>query len=229
MHVHLPKPLHGWRALLGEVGIIVIGVLIALAGEQLVETLHWRSEAREFRKAVDHEAGLNIGSFEFSQLQQKCIRRRLDELETLVARSRNGQPVQLAGPIGMPLEISELSSVWDNKDPQVVEHLPLDIRLEYAELYDEFRNTEGIKAAQSAVWKQFSRFEEPGPLTLADRRDLHALIADARGLDFAMESNWPVSRKLGAGLGIKAALPPEGVSLRRMIPQFEICKPVVNV
>ena len=37
MHFHLPKPLHGWRAFTGEVGIIVIGVLIALGAEQIVE------------------------------------------------------------------------------------------------------------------------------------------------------------------------------------------------
>ena len=37
MHFHLPKPLHGWRAFAGEVGIIVIGVLIALGAQQLVE------------------------------------------------------------------------------------------------------------------------------------------------------------------------------------------------
>src|SRR5438477_531820 len=79
MHVHLPKPLHGWRAFAGEVGIIVVGVLIALAAEQLVETLRWQSAARDFRAAVDHEAALNIGAFEFNQLQQKCTRRRLDE------------------------------------------------------------------------------------------------------------------------------------------------------
>jgi len=36
MHVHLPKPLHGWRAFAGEVGIIVVGVLIALSAEQFV-------------------------------------------------------------------------------------------------------------------------------------------------------------------------------------------------
>jgi len=30
MHFRLPKPLHGWREFAGEVGIIVIGVLIAL-------------------------------------------------------------------------------------------------------------------------------------------------------------------------------------------------------
>ena len=30
MHVHLPKPIRGWRAFVGEVGIIAHGVLIAL-------------------------------------------------------------------------------------------------------------------------------------------------------------------------------------------------------
>ena len=37
MHVHLPKPLRGWREFIGEVGIIVIGVLIALAADQIAE------------------------------------------------------------------------------------------------------------------------------------------------------------------------------------------------
>ena len=52
MHFHLPKPLHGWREFVGEVGIIVIGVLIALGAEQVVETLHWRDEVGTFRTAV---------------------------------------------------------------------------------------------------------------------------------------------------------------------------------
>ena len=45
MHVHLPKPLHGWRAFVGEVGIIVIGVLIALAAEQVAEDWRWHRKA----------------------------------------------------------------------------------------------------------------------------------------------------------------------------------------
>ena len=54
MHFHLPKPLHGWRAFVGEVGIIVLGVLIALAAEQVVESVHDRYLARE---ALDHIRG----------------------------------------------------------------------------------------------------------------------------------------------------------------------------
>ena len=40
MHFHLPKPLHGWREFAGEVGIIVIGVLIALGADQLLNDWH---------------------------------------------------------------------------------------------------------------------------------------------------------------------------------------------
>src|SRR5215469_1031167 len=46
MHVHLPKPLHGWRAFAGEVGIIVLGVLIALAADAFIENLNWRHKVR---------------------------------------------------------------------------------------------------------------------------------------------------------------------------------------
>jgi hypothetical protein len=39
MHVHLPKPVHGWRLFAGEIGIIVLGVLIALGARQIVQSL----------------------------------------------------------------------------------------------------------------------------------------------------------------------------------------------
>ena len=37
MRFLLPKPIHGWRMFAGEVGIIVIGVLIALGAQQVME------------------------------------------------------------------------------------------------------------------------------------------------------------------------------------------------
>jgi hypothetical protein len=55
MHLHLPKPLHGWREFAGEVGIIVIGVLIALGAEQVVEEIHFRNAVASERMAL-HEA-----------------------------------------------------------------------------------------------------------------------------------------------------------------------------
>ena len=57
MHVHLPKPLHGWREFAGEVGIIVLGVLIALAAEATVENWQWRHKVDVVRKSLMGELG----------------------------------------------------------------------------------------------------------------------------------------------------------------------------
>lgn len=67
MHFHLPKPIHGWRGFAGEVGIIVVGVLIALGAEQIVETIHWREQTRATREALYSDAVDNLGAAKFRQ------------------------------------------------------------------------------------------------------------------------------------------------------------------
>ncbi|HWC55911.1 MAG TPA: hypothetical protein VG434_02960, partial [Sphingomicrobium sp.] len=58
MHFHLPKPLHGWREFAGEVGIIVVGVLIALGAEQVVEEWRWHRQVGEANLAFRTELGI---------------------------------------------------------------------------------------------------------------------------------------------------------------------------
>jgi hypothetical protein len=228
MHFHLPKPLHGWREFLGEVGIIVIGVLLALTAEQVVEAWHWRNEAREFRHAVDREAALNLGYYAFDQLQAKCAAQKLDQLVQVLQRSRDGQPVKLTAGVGAPLDPDQSFSVWDSKDPQAFARLPLDVRLKYAQLYELFRTTEGIAQTQNETWKKMAVVEEPGPLTLDDRRQLHALIDDAGGLRFALSGNWPDVVRKAASLGIKPETEPWEKELARQIPKTMLCQPILK-
>lgn len=61
MHFHLPKPLHGWREFIGEVGIIVLGVLIALGAQQLAEAAQWRDRIRRAERAMRIELGEDNG------------------------------------------------------------------------------------------------------------------------------------------------------------------------
>lgn len=227
MHIHLPKPIHGWREFWGEVGIIVIGVLIALGAEQAVEALHWRHELHDFREALDQELALNLGTFELNQLQKPCIDRRLDELATVLDQARAGKPVRLAGRIASPVLWSQYRSVWENKNPQVVAHMPMAVRLQYGELYDEFRNTEVLKARQADTWAKMLPFEESGPLDLAERRQLHALIATARSVNDIMASNWPVSLRLAKALGIRPAYPSDVHDISAEVAAFEVCKPIL--
>ena len=57
----LPKPLHGWRAFMGEVGIIVLGVLIALAFGQIVDAWQWRDKVSHAEAAMRIELAEDDG------------------------------------------------------------------------------------------------------------------------------------------------------------------------
>ena len=56
MHIHKPKALHGWREFLGEIGVIVCGVLIAIVLDQSVEALRHRAEAKEMAGKLREES-----------------------------------------------------------------------------------------------------------------------------------------------------------------------------
>src|SRR5512142_2184012 len=68
MHIHLPKPLHGWREFAGEVGIIVIGVLIALGAEQMVESWQWREKVGRAEAAMRLELAQDDGPQAYGRL-----------------------------------------------------------------------------------------------------------------------------------------------------------------
>jgi hypothetical protein len=75
MHFHLPKPLHGWRSFMGEVGIIVLGVWIALTAEQMVESLRWQQRVSSTEEPLRRDLALasDIAS------ERVAVRRCLDD------------------------------------------------------------------------------------------------------------------------------------------------------
>jgi len=61
MEIHKPKPVHSLREFFGEIGIIVIGVLIALGAEQLVDAAHWREKVDRAEAAMRLELAEDDG------------------------------------------------------------------------------------------------------------------------------------------------------------------------
>ena len=78
------RPANGWRAFAGEVGVIVLGVLIALGAQQAAEAFNQRREAAETRAALTNEIRESLGTLELRRAAQPCIDRRLKELRGLV-------------------------------------------------------------------------------------------------------------------------------------------------
>jgi hypothetical protein len=72
MDIHRPKPWHGLRELLKEIGTIVVGVLIAIGAEQTVEALHHQAQAREMAEKLRAESGENrpVVAYDVESLQE---------------------------------------------------------------------------------------------------------------------------------------------------------------
>lgn len=135
MHIHLPKPLHGWREFVGEVGIIVIGVLIALVAEQVVEDWNWQQKVSAERNSLMVELGNDRARWEFDMQQSRC---GVQQLDGLIAWARNGaagkEPPH--GAISSNFFLMHSASWTLASGNQTLEHFPLDEQLAFANLYD---------------------------------------------------------------------------------------------
>ena len=209
MHFHLPKPMHGWRQFAGEVGIIVIGVLIALGAEQLVETAHWNHQVETFRKVVHREVANDLGTYEFRIKQNGCVKRRLDDLESWLASFRAGQPRKLGGPIGAPASLSLEKSVWESRDANLVSHMPISERMTLGRLYDAFDNNEAHRLDERETWLTLGEFDGAVDLENRDLMRLRGLISRARFRDQRMTYNAMIYLRDAAALGIRPREDPD--------------------
>src|SRR5436190_21182544 len=103
MRFHLPKPLHGWREFAGEVGIIVVGVLIALGAQQLVENWQWDQKAAQTKKILDAELHRNAVSAYKWLTVAPCVDQQLVSIDKALATDRQSGNVQATEPLTSPL------------------------------------------------------------------------------------------------------------------------------
>lgn len=99
MEVHKPKPVHGWRELLTEIGVIVIGVMIALAAEQVVESWRLHRQSEENERAFRTDLREDVLNAEERIALRPCVAQRLQELAAKLnaGSSWSANPQQFAG------------------------------------------------------------------------------------------------------------------------------------
>lgn len=84
MKLSMPRPLNGWRAFAGEVGVVVLGVLLALGAQEIAESIDDRREAAATRESLANEIEESLAVLELRKAAQPCIDRRLKELRAIV-------------------------------------------------------------------------------------------------------------------------------------------------
>ncbi|HEX4693483.1 hypothetical protein [Sphingomonas sp.] len=87
MEIHKPKPVHGWGGFLGEVGIIVLGVLIALGAEQVVRSIEWSHKIHAAEEAMLTELSTDDGPQAYARRgMDACVHKALDGIQQAVER-----------------------------------------------------------------------------------------------------------------------------------------------
>ena len=94
MDLRKPKPVHGLRDFLKEVGIIVLGVSIALAAEQAVENWRQHRQYAEARRAMYAELSANLTNIRQRRKNIVCTVQRMHDIDVILDRAQSGQPVE---------------------------------------------------------------------------------------------------------------------------------------
>ncbi len=179
MHLHLPKPVHGWRAFAGEVGIIVIAILLALGAEQLVESLHWKHEATKGREAIDLELSHAAGVFEERRLVQLCLDKRLDEIDARLREARRTGRIDYIGEIGRPPSRPIENEAWATAlSSGLLQHFTQGERNTLSILNAQITSYDNDLVEEQRAWATLQMIERsPGPISDGMLTEASATVA----------------------------------------------------
>ena len=81
------KPPHGWNAVAWELGIVTLGVLIALGAQQWAEARSWDSKVAASKAALRDELAEHYGYAVEFRVVYPCMQAQLDQLRDRVNKS----------------------------------------------------------------------------------------------------------------------------------------------
>ena len=218
MRSHPLKPLHGWRQFIGEVGIIVLGVLIALGASQLVDSAHEEQVKRDTLLAANAEVTTGLQNFVNRRLLEPCIERRFEEVAALLAASPKGG-YHAPSWIGRPQFWGFDSAAWDAATAGGrVALLSLNQQTTLGGLYSQLQDLTVLEREEQKAWAEIRQLEMLSDVNSQTRASVRSALAEARLLDWniGVDSEQPIAR--AERMGIVGKLTPLGASPSICLP-----------
>jgi hypothetical protein len=206
MHFHLPKPLHGWREFAGEVGIIVLGVLIALGFEQLVE--HFRDEARrsEARDNVRAEIAHDLGKLASRQRVEPCVERRIDEIAGYLDAIGRGAAEPRPSWIGRPQVWTMARARWEAATNTGQSRLlKPDEQTQLSAIYEALDEVVIVQREEQMAWAQLRALTEFSPMNAPEQATVVQALQVARLASWRIRVSISQAKQQASALGITPA------------------------
>jgi len=181
-------PRRGWRAFAGEVGIIVLGVLIAVGIGKVVEALDWRDKLASAKIVLDKEIS-ESGEPILTERQRvtPCLRRQLDHLRTaILAAGSNGVQVPTYTFLGVPRVYVHPIRTWARStwESVVADNIPAQMNADEREVYrnyfDQMRRIDDDNKDEAVAASDLMPLHDGLRLDAATRVEFLRIIARER-------------------------------------------------
>src|SRR6185312_14580209 len=188
MDNHKAKPWHGGREFLQEIGTIVIGVLLALAGEQAVQALHGKQQANAGEAVLKDAFVREVDNAALREAQDACVTERLAALSSIVQRGSETGRLPPIGVIGHPSFTPWTVGAWEALvADQTVSHLPRDKAIAYTAIVQQTRYLSGLSDREEDQWSLLDSMVGSGRrLSDVEAEQLRITLAAASDSDVLM-------------------------------------------
>ena len=186
-----------------EVVIVIVGVLVALALEQVVASWRDRVRAADIRASMDEELSDFIAVFDVRAVASRCINAKLDALDAALA----GHPQPPFRNVGRPQFFFSSHGAWNSDAADLLaRHLgPATLRT-YGEAYQGMAEFAALAQREQDEWIVLQTLERPGePIARERRWRLIEAAAGARNTNLLLTAIAEQMNQRIAGLGVRAA------------------------
>ena len=181
MHLHVPKALRSWREFAKEVGVIVVGVVIALSAEQIVETVHWHNQVHQGRADLANSYTNVRVVMRERQLTSPCLSRRLEEIAAILDGASETGRLPPMGDIGQPRMRSVGEPIWPGLVATgTAAHFPRDEASRYTDIAKFLDGLKDDSQRERAAWARLYPIVGPGrPIAPSELGDIRAALSEA--------------------------------------------------
>lgn len=204
MDLHLPKVPHSWRELAKEIAIIVVGVVIALSAEQIVEAWQWHKKVDSAETAMRGELLSDDGPQIYQRAaMHPCVAAQLDRIRAAVEGGADRQQVaRLIDGYWVDVRTYDRLALDAANASDVASHVPGDELRNFFVAYEAMPLLEQTNADEGAQMARLSAFRRTGGSVSDAERDrmleaVEALRNDDKVIWGRTLVKLPELRKLG--------------------------------
>jgi hypothetical protein len=211
------RPPHGWNAVIWELAIVTLGVLIALAAQQLVSNSTDLRIADQTRAEVTDELNSDLMSLALRQSIEPCIDRRLSELRAIVTQWEKTGSFETPNWVAQatPVEI-ELSRYDAALSAGRLALLSGEEQYRMGAVAERIRRFNEWQFADRVPWGRLRALQfGAAALSAEDRATIRSALQDAATFDYELKVNTAEALPMARRYGFR----PNAKGFREMAPE----------